>query len=373
MNSKITSTHKDELEKAKKELQEAIEKGIHGYETKAGKLFEFAERVLVPGDNRPSEILKKTFNRSTFLNPTKQEYLSLSPRDKCIAILGWGKMKAYHGYILFKKWEVWHDVVNKILNEPNLERGEAYKLFKQQKADNNLPGMGPAYFTKLISFLNPDAKSRGYIMDQYLAKSIQILFPDFEIQFDNDGKTVSNSNTVKTYEDFCQKVEQVADQINLDYLDTELLLFGRIGGKKGSWRKYVEKMHQSNRPESKRKRGKRKAVSDKEFYDSFNKYYPKEEENVKILIRLIDKFLEDNDVNFDRYFSLAGKKECRINYSNQNKNVFILVKKKERDWHYRISIDESGPYKKTPQPLSEEVIAKKYIDGSLKKMILNAF
>lgn len=129
----------------------------------------------------------------------------------------------------------------------NLCRKDAYELFKKapcgKKGSNKnlLPGLGPAFFTKLIYFARPNKD--GYIMDQFAAKSVNYLFEN-KFNFGKstsvvkmDGKSVSSRNTGGDYDNFCSAIEIVRDRLNeggeaLSGGDVELLLF--------NWREHSE-------------------------------------------------------------------------------------------------------------------------------------
>ena len=57
------------------------------------------------------------------------------------------------------------------------DRVTAFQEFHRLRAEGNLKGIGPAYFTKLIYFLMPETPDmpRGYIMDQWVGCAINIL------------------------------------------------------------------------------------------------------------------------------------------------------------------------------------------------------
>jgi hypothetical protein len=96
--------------------------------------------------------------------------------------------------------------------------------------------MGPAYFTKLIFFLRPDLN--GYIMDQWLARSINLLFPQAgPIRLSNT--VVTDRNTADDYERFCSHVEHVARELGITPAEAEERMFSNGGRSKGRWRQYV--------------------------------------------------------------------------------------------------------------------------------------
>ncbi|MBD3755581.1 MAG: hypothetical protein IE937_08060 [Gammaproteobacteria bacterium] len=84
-------------------------------------------------------------------------------RDALWAILGWGKMRRDHARTLARNEDKWLAVGNR-LRSGDLSRSEGYALCHAVMNSITRPGIGPAYFTKLIFFAEP--KHDGYIMDQ---------------------------------------------------------------------------------------------------------------------------------------------------------------------------------------------------------------
>ena len=115
----------------------------------------------------------------------------LSVEELSIAILSWGGMNREHGKSLFQHKD-WLNIVKRMRNNDIKTRKEAYDLFQVLRKNKKLKGMGPAYFTKLICFVNPNLK--GYIMDQWTAKSINFLFENKNINLSKSGH-VSDKNT----------------------------------------------------------------------------------------------------------------------------------------------------------------------------------
>ena len=117
--------------------------------------------------------------------------------------------------------------------------------------------MGPAYFTKLIYFLEP--KHNGYIMDQWTARSMNLLrkSDEYEIHLiptawrksNGSSKNFRNfrvdpkKNDVCIYRAFCEDLEQLAEYLNIDPEKTEKLIFSKGGkvDKMGCWRRFVLK------------------------------------------------------------------------------------------------------------------------------------
>lgn len=123
-----------------------------------------------------------------------------------------------------------------------IDRKEAYGQFRTAK----IKGLGPAFFTKAIYFLSPetDPLCRGFIMDQWTGKSIDLIFLRPIIKFDLDY--VSRRNTADIYEEFCRSIVAVSRRIspkkpNPDQSEMELFSNGRRRGQQpGRWRSYVK-------------------------------------------------------------------------------------------------------------------------------------
>ena len=66
----------------------------------------------------------------------------------------------------------WMSLVDDIRIQP-MSRSDCYEIFWARRYQNNLRGISPAYFTKLIFFCRP--KNRGYILDQWTGKSANLI------------------------------------------------------------------------------------------------------------------------------------------------------------------------------------------------------
>ena len=108
----------------------------------------------------------------------------LNNEEFAIAILSWGGMNREHGKSLFQNKE-WLELFEKIRSNKITTREEAYALFTALRKSKKLKGMGPAYFTKLICFVNPNLK--GFIMDPWTSKSINLLFENKIVALTNSG------------------------------------------------------------------------------------------------------------------------------------------------------------------------------------------
>ncbi|MBB5211479.1 hypothetical protein [Microbulbifer hydrolyticus] len=165
--------------------------------------------------------------------------------NSCILICAWGGMNRKHCCSAFSNWLGWKAVAENIL-DGCISRKEAYEAFSRLRKNRNLPGMGPAYFTKIIYFLSKP-KNRGYIMDQWTARSFNLLHGQHDIRMNKQVKGsgeiqahVSDKNTSIVYEKFCRFIENTAvslgEAVSAD--DVELSMFSEGKGR-GVWRSYL--------------------------------------------------------------------------------------------------------------------------------------
>lgn len=159
-----------------------------------------------------------------------------SDLDCLLAILSWGGMHREHGRKLFENSTTVLDITNKLRNNCFSNRKEAYAYIRNQRSKKLLPGLGIGYYTKLICFLAPNLN--GYIMDQWLAKSINLITGSNKIKM-NSKSWVTDVNDEATYDSFCQEIEKIAILLGVSGFKAEEKLFS-IGGKtKGQWREYL--------------------------------------------------------------------------------------------------------------------------------------
>ncbi|MDL5049153.1 hypothetical protein QQ054_24370 [Oscillatoria amoena NRMC-F 0135] len=111
-------------------------------------------------------------------------------------------------------------------------RSESYELFTDK---NQIKGLGPAFFTKLLYFFHPSPTF--YIMDQWTAKSVNLLTKKEVVKIDNES--VSKKNTGKNYDNFCQRIDSLAQIAGCTGEQIEERLFSRGGTWPWPWRKYL--------------------------------------------------------------------------------------------------------------------------------------
>ena len=194
---------------------------------------------------------------------------------KVLFVLGWGGMRITHAATALSSYnDHWKGIVDDMISG-NLDRYDAYKEFhvlknsknSNQKGTKILEGMGPAYFTKLIFFL--EKYSNGYIMDQWTSRSMNLLRQDSHPKIhlkpvykksDSEQNRWKNyyvdsvKNDVSVYKEFCEDLEclanRLAPHLPKDVTDnenrraeaTEQLIFssGRVVRVPiADWRRYV--------------------------------------------------------------------------------------------------------------------------------------
>lgn len=177
------------------------------------------------------------------------------PTEACfLSTMAWGGMRRNHGAAIWQTRNEWLPVCQDI-RQGRYSRRQGFELFYILREQGHLPGMGPAYFTKLLFFGMPTRD--GYILDQWTARSVHLLtrnraWPRVQIDRSSLAKAtqqngrcrdiravVTDGNTGQDYERYCQLVEQIARQLSWDPIEVEKCMFG-IGGRTPSrWREYV--------------------------------------------------------------------------------------------------------------------------------------
>jgi hypothetical protein len=169
-----------------------------------------------------------------------------------VAIMAWGGANRKHVASLLEHHNNnWVTLLDDF-RVNTITRRDAYQQLFNLRSVGDLPGVGPAFYTKLIYFLRPwtsDHNDIGYIMDQWTSKSINILFqpPIVKLSkpYKGKGGNVLDSNDENIYDVFCNLVDQLTRIINnqlrtaLTGHDIETALFSVGGRPPGNWRRYV--------------------------------------------------------------------------------------------------------------------------------------
>lgn len=194
----------------------------------------FGQRILNDGNYELPQGLNMVFTRQTLTQfCTNQANSNFSC---ALAICAWGGMNYINAEILFNNWtDELDQIITNIRNGAINTRIDSYQALYNLRLNGNLPGCGVAFFTKFICFLNP--KLNGYILDQWTGKSINLLFGNHDICINNNR--VTDINDANVYENFCQRIEQLAIKLHCTPLTAEERIFSVGGRKPGQWRQYV--------------------------------------------------------------------------------------------------------------------------------------
>ena len=154
-----------------------------------------------------------------------------------VAILSWGGMRRDHGRLLFNNIEFVLGLVDNLRNNTYQTRQIAYSTIQDHRVNGLLPGLGIGYFTKLICFLSPNLN--GYIMDQWVGKSINLLTGQDIVNITSNS-WVNDNNNPDIYEMFCTHIDNLAQILNCSGYEAEKRIFS-VGRGNGSWRNYLIK------------------------------------------------------------------------------------------------------------------------------------
>jgi len=157
-----------------------------------------------------------------------------SPERLFLSTMAWGGMKVSHGSAAWAMRSFWSDAIQQAVAGGST-RQELFAIFNARR----VPGMRAAYFTKLIHFCqNRGAEPIGYIMDQWTAKSINLIWgkPIVRLEASN---WVHPENDETVYETFCQKVDALALILGVSGSEAEERLFSRGGRTASPWRRHL--------------------------------------------------------------------------------------------------------------------------------------
>lgn len=185
------------------------------------------------------EILNQRFDRLNLLELCANG--NNSNLTVTVAILAWGGMRFDHARNLFHNWEYVNPIVHSLRTGQINTRQEAFTVLQNTRNNGQTPGLGISYFTKIICFLNPALN--GFILDQWTGKSINFLWDQPLIQISNFG-WITDQNTPAIYEEFCNRIEILADNLVCEPLLAEERIFSVGGRNPGRWRNYIKTNYQ---------------------------------------------------------------------------------------------------------------------------------
>lgn len=184
-------------------------------------------------ESQINDSLDRIFSKDDLLN--SETFMHLKDQEIAIIILSWGKMKTPNGKLLFSKTSSWIQGIRLLREGKFNSREEAYNYFYTLDNSGLLAGMRPAFYTKLIFFL--DRTLSGFIMDQWTSKSINLLLGHDLIKLDSQGYVDSKNNN-SVYEEYCSTLEELAKMLKVNPVNLEEVLFSDGNGK-GAWRNYI--------------------------------------------------------------------------------------------------------------------------------------
>ena len=160
-----------------------------------------------------------------------------------ISIMAWGGRNAVNARKSWRAHELWEPLL--ALCRQRSEKISRADLFDRfQKAE--IPGLGPAYFTKLMYFMTEESE-HNFILDQWTARSANLLTSIGDnkkggvVCLQKSGKTmnVTRRNDGHHYKQYCELVEKLATMIGgADPFAVEQAMFS--GGGNHRWRAYLK-------------------------------------------------------------------------------------------------------------------------------------
>lgn len=162
-----------------------------------------------------------------------------------IHVMAWGGQGDRFGHKTLA-WQNMDQIIPKLqaLREGGLNHCQTYNLFA---GENKVAGLGPSFFTKLIYFFTPEPQPGQigfYIMDQWTAKSVDLLTQQWVVRLQRSEKTSpGHNNKCGNYEAFCREVEHIAAALEIGGVHTgdqvEQRLMSEGGHHAQLWRQHV--------------------------------------------------------------------------------------------------------------------------------------
>lgn len=170
-----------------------------------------------------------------------------------LSTMAWGGMQRGNGRRAWAARANWLPLCQAV-RAGRHSRATGYAAFSALRASGRLPGMGPAYFTKVLFFADP--KADAYILDQWTTRSIHLLTaqgqcPAVRKDYATAKKValfgaptklrliVGDSVSVSDYLDYCSRVEDLGRTLSMHPHAVEERLFSSGGKNPHPWRAYV--------------------------------------------------------------------------------------------------------------------------------------
>jgi len=162
-----------------------------------------------------------------------------------VCAMAWGMQGARPGgrKHVASAWKAMALLVPKLtaLRAGGMTRITAYRLFTD---GNAVPGLGPAYFTKLLYFFSPEPDC--YIMNKNTGKSMDLLTGNWVVRL--TGNAVYNLNKAGNYQAFCEEIDSLAGLLGNTGEQIEERMFSKGGAHKAPWRSHVEANWPTHKP-----------------------------------------------------------------------------------------------------------------------------
>lgn len=178
---------------------------------------------------------------------------SVSVEACFLSTMAWGGMKRDNGRRIWSARSHWLSVCNDVRAGLHT-RATGFNAFSALRAKGLLPGMGPAYFTKVLFFASPHGDA--YILDQWTARSMHLLsgqgrYPSVRKDYTSASKAkrlsaphmlrviVDDRVTSADYVDYCIQVDSLAVTLGWTAHQVEERLFSNGGKSPHPWRAHV--------------------------------------------------------------------------------------------------------------------------------------
>lgn len=197
-------------------------------------------RTRIPKDYwqdhpKAAELPSEPLSRQTLREYCARE--ELCDVQRVMAVTAWGVAREPNRIRIGKALEPIATLLAQVRNS-GAPRSTAFDRFDQAL----IAGLGPAFFTKLIHFCIPPFN--GYILDQFTAKSFDILTDQQKSLCWTSG-FVPRGRGGQRYEIFCQAIEELADYRGLSPEQIELDMYA---GRDHPWRLFVKNRWQEKYP-----------------------------------------------------------------------------------------------------------------------------
>lgn len=191
--------------------------------------------------------LSRSALRALWTNP------AVSVETCFLSTMAWGGMQRGNGR------RIWRARINCLAICADVRAGlhtpaSGFQAFSMLRSTKRLPGLGPAYFTKILFFAPP--VQDGYILDQWTARSMHLLsgqgtYPAVRKDYSSAAKAkrlnapamlrvvVDDKVTSADYVDYCNQVDGLAAGLGWHAHQVEERLFSSGGRNPHPWRAQV--------------------------------------------------------------------------------------------------------------------------------------